>query len=447
MKTLATIGALGILACAAAFASPEGGAGPASPAAGASFDLAAATLSIEPATGAAALTFADGARWAVSGQPAFSLETGEGTLWPESAELSGGTLAVRFSGGARAEFEVARGEGFAVLRLARLQSPAAVQRFRLFQLAAPQGARLFGTLNGAARDGNFAAVAAAAPNVHALHRTSGGASADRAGCRHEFVRVAPGKVGAHAARFTAECDARPGGWSMRGRSIAAPLDLSGCRALRAWVHGDGRGEALKIQLYDGAGGYRDNYVAIDFHGWRQVTLTDCPINSLRYDRVAALNFYYNGLPASTTVTCLVDHVEALIERDGAEEVVVLEDFEDEASPLWFPPATSLCAQIEKAHGIEPAAFGVLACREADMLDVMERFEAAAGLPSPRPGGVWNKRSPWVKRSYLFLTRFRESQLDEALALARRGGFHMILLGQESWCRSTGHYEVNREHFP
>jgi hypothetical protein len=78
---------------------------------------------------------------------------------------------------------------------------------------------------------------------------------------------------------------------------------------------------------------------------------------------------------------------------------------------------------------------------------MERFETAAGLPCPRPGGVWNKTSPWIKRSYFFLTDFRESQFDEALAIARRGGFHTILLGQESWSRGTGHYEIDRDRFP
>jgi hypothetical protein len=188
-------------------------------------------------------------------------------------------------------------------------------------------------------------------------------------------------------------------------------------------------------------------VPIDFQGWRQVTLTNCPINSLRYDRVTTLNFYYNGLPASTTVTCLVDHVEALLDRAGSNAVVLLEDFEDAASPLWSAPVINLCVETEKTHGLEPAAFGVIACREADFLDTVAHFEAASGLPSPRPGGVWNKQSPWVKRSYLFLTDFRESQFDQGLALARRGGFDMILLGQESWARGTGHYEIDRDRFP
>ena len=415
-------------------------------AASVSFELATARLDIAP-TANASLEFADGARWPASGQPAFALEAGGATYPAESAERSGDALAVRFGNGARAEFQVTCGRGFAVFRLTRLEAPQPVTRFRLFQLGASAQARTCGTVNGAALDGNFAAVMAGKPNVHAFDEQDGGVRADRAGCGHEFVQSAPGKVGAHAARFTASCDAQPAGWSMRGRNFPVPLDLTGCRAIRAWVHGDGRGEALKIQLYDGAGGYRDNYVSIDFQGWRQVTLTNSPINSLRYDRVTTLNFYYNGLPASTTVTCLVDQVEALLEREGSTRVLELEDFENAASPLWSPQVMNLCVQTEKAHGIEPAAFGVIACREADFPDTVARFEAAAGLPSPQPGGVWNKQSPWVKRSYLFLTDFRESQFDEALALARRGGFHTILFGQESWSRGTGHYEIERERFP
>jgi len=108
---------------------------------------------------------------------------------------------------------------------------------------------------------------------------------------------------------------------------------------------------------------------------------------------------------------------------------------------------TLCVETAQAHGLEPAVFGVIACPRAELMETVERFELAAGMPSPRPGGAWNKRSPWIKRSYFFLTNFGESQFDDALAIARRGNFHMILLGQESWCRSTGHFEVNRDRFP
>ena len=64
---------------------------------------------------------------------------------------------------------------------------------------------------------------------------------------------------------------------------------------------------------------------------------------------------------------------------------------------------------------------------------IERFERASGLPSPHLGGVWGKRSPWIKRSYLFITRFKESDTDDVIAFAKRGRFDMILIDQGSWC--------------
>ena len=108
---------------------------------------------------------------------------------------------------------------------------------------------------------------------------------------------------------------------------------------------------------------------------------------------------------------------------------------------------ALTVETVAQHGIRPAAFGVIACPAAEALDTIGRFEVAAGLPHPRPGGVWSKKSPWIKQSYFFLTDFRESQFDEALAIARRGGFSTILLGQDSWSLGTGHYQINRERFP
>ena len=412
------------------------------------FDLTTAKLTLDECGRVGWLKMADGRQWSGSGQPAFCLQTERGQLLSESVGLAGDRLVVTFQGGSTAEFIVSRHRGFAVFRLEKLTTDEQVQRLGLFSLPVPAGSQLMGTLNAGRSDGFVASVMAAEPNVQAFSERVGNSKADRPGCRHEFVRTEEdAKVGRCGARFTATSDQKPGGWSMRGKRFPKPLDLTGCTEIRAWVRGDGKGESLKIQLYDGAGGYRDNYLAVDFDGWRQVRLTDCPINTLCYEKVAALNFYYNGLPAGQTVTCLIDQVEAVIRRNGAEQVVLLEDFESPHSPLWSDPVARLSVQTYKRHGLQPARFGVIACPEAEFMETVERFETAAGLPSPRPGGAWNKRSPWVKRSYFFLTGFGESQFDQALAIARRGGFHMILIGQGSWCKSTGHYEVNRSNFP
>ncbi|HOW69184.1 MAG TPA: hypothetical protein PKY77_01170 [Phycisphaerae bacterium] len=119
----------------------------------------------------------------------------------------------------------------------------------------------------------------------------------------------------------------------------------------------------------------------------------------------------------------------------------------ESRPSETASLLSLIAETYDRHGIEPAGAAIAVCPTSQWIETLQRLEAAAGLPTPRPGNEWNKRSPWIDRSYLFLTSFDESQFDRALALARRGGFHMILLGQESWCETTGHYQVNRKHFP
>ena len=412
------------------------------------FDLGTAELILDGQACVAAVKFADGDAWPPSGQPAFWIETDDGKLLPESVRLSGDKLAVVFEGGSKAEFLVRSHRGFAIFDLSTFTTNAEVKRFHLFSLATPADADVLGTLNAGASGSSVGAVMAAEPNVHAFRSRQGHYRGDRAGCRHEFVQTDDdAKVGRSAARFTATSNQEPGGWSVRGKTFPRPLDLSACKAIRAWVRGDGKGESLKIQLFDGAGGYRDNYLKIDFDGWRQVTLTNCPIDTVRYDRVTTLNFYYNGLPPAETVTCYIDQVEAVVERDGVEEIVVLEDFESRDSPLWYPPDATLNVETHQKYGIEPARFGVIACPRAELMETIERFELAAGLPSPRPGGVWNKQSPWIKRSYFFLTGFGESQFDQALAIARRGHFHTILIGQGSWCKSTGHYEVNRNNFP
>jgi len=423
-------------------------------------ELGTARLTLDERGRVTAVVLADGSRWPVDDRPVFALETEQQIRLPESVELADELLKVRFQGGAIAEFAVqatrtavgpsatTATRGLAVFELRRLQSDESPTALRLFHLAVPQGAEIAGTLNACSTPDWSVAVMGAEPNVRALLESSGGSNSDRAGCSHEFVPVADQvKAGSRAARFTATSNAEPGGWSMRGKRFPAPLNLAGCKAIRAWVHGDGSGQSLKIQLYDGRGGYRDNYLAIDFQGWRQVTLTDAAINTLRYEQADALHIYFNSLPPGKTVTCYIDQIEAVIDRDGVESVVLLEDFESPVSPFWGSPQTTLNVRTIARHGIQPARFGVLVCRTAELLETVREFEVSAGLPSPAPGGQWNKVSPWIHRSYFFLTQFRESQFDEALAIARRGGFHTILIGQGSWCRSTGHFEVNQANFP
>jgi hypothetical protein len=412
------------------------------------FDLKTAKLTLGDDGTVASLVFADGPSWPAAGRPALCLETAQGRRLPESVSQTGNTLSVVFAGGSSAELQVEPHRGFLVVRLTRLTTKEDVQRLRLFSVGTLPEAKLSSTLNAGLTDTQAVALMAAEVNVHAYSEASRGVRGNRSGCRHEFVReTGNAKVGTAAARFTATSSAERGGWSVRGKAFSKPLDLTGCKAIRAWVHGDGKGQSLKFQLTGSKNGARDTYLKIDFEGWRQVTLTDTPYNTLNPAQVTALNFYFNSLPPSSTVTCLIDQVEAIVERDGREEVVLLEDFEATDSTLWSSPTRTLNVETVARHGLQPAAFGLIACPRGEFFETVTRFEAAAGVPSPKLSGAWAKQSPDIKRSYFFLTNFRESEFDEALAIARRGGFDLILIGQGSWCRSTGHYEVNRDRFP
>ncbi len=409
------------------------------------YDLGTATLTLDD-RGASRLTFADGAAWPKTGTSALSLRKDGQTLRPQSVQGNAERIVATFPGNITAEFAVMVRNGFAAFRLTKLSNAEGVETLGLFRIGLPAEARVRRVLNAATVGTNTAALMACEPNVRAFSELPGAHRADRAGCRHTFGPTDDAKAGQTAARFTATADEKPGGWSMRGSRFDTRHDLTGLTAIRAWVHGDGQGQMLKFQLCDEAGGCRDTYLKIDFTGWKQVTLTDRPYDKMNPERVAALQLYYNSLPAGRTVTCLIDHVEAIVQRNGQEQVVLLEDFESESSPFWDATSQTLCLETLDQYGLTPAAFGVVACPDAQFWDVVPQFEVAAGLPSPRLGGQWNKRSPWVKRSYLFLTRFGEDQFDEALAIAKRGNFDMILLGQESWCEATGHYAINRNRF-
>jgi hypothetical protein len=69
-------------------------------------DLGAARLRLDEHGRVTALTLADGSQWPVDDRPVFSLETEKGTRVPESVELAGEKLTIRFQGGAIAEFAV-----------------------------------------------------------------------------------------------------------------------------------------------------------------------------------------------------------------------------------------------------------------------------------------------------------------------------------------------------
>jgi len=394
---------------------------------------------------------ATGHNYAVGGQPFCRIETEDQILEPSSMTKSGDRISFTFPGGARLTYRVVTGSGFSWWQVLSLKGldPAKVRTLHLCTLNL-DGLPTVGSQLNACYDDHFAAALMTTHiNVRGFPIVGGVQGNNLTGVTHTFrpddKRV---REGDRAACFAATSSRdKKDGWSVRGRAFRSPLDLTGLQAIKAWVHGDGKGELLKIQLFDGKRGYRDDYIRIDFTGWREVVCDHPALDTADRTHITRVNFYYNSLPANTSVDCAIDAVRAVIQTEQGLREIMLENFEDRAGELWDGRGVFLNAESYKRHGITPAGFGMIACPRDRFETVIDTFEKTANLPNPHPGGVWSKQSPWTRQSYLFITYFGEKDVDEVIAWAKRGGFRTILILGGSWSKTRGHYEINRDMFP
>jgi hypothetical protein len=128
-----------------------------------------------------------------------------------------------------------------------------------------------------------------------------------------------------------------GAWAQAGLRFEPYLSITPCDALGVWIHGDGKGEVLNLQLttpreYSQAHG--EHYVTIDFTGWRYFelplrerdaarhrdygwpysgthTVYMTPVNTAHID---ALNLYLGNLPPNQTATVYLGPIKALRTR-------------------------------------------------------------------------------------------------------------------------------------
>lgn len=143
------------------------------------------------------------------------------------------------------------------------------------------------------------------------------------------------KTGSASGCFTALSD-RPeanGAWTQVGKQFTPSLSIADKEALGMWVHGDGKGELLNVQMrspqYTANGGIGDHYVTIDFTGWRYVELMELEgghildyrwpygggysvyRESVDFNQVDTLSFWYNQLPQNEKVCCYLSPLKAL----------------------------------------------------------------------------------------------------------------------------------------
>ena len=102
-----------------------------------------------------------------------------------------------------------------------------------------------------------------------------------------------------------------GGWSGVGRHFPKPLDLTGYEALVMWVHGDGKGEVLRVHFHDVAGRYQDLVMQITYRGWRRHTFARPVGRGFDWTRTEYVVLLYNGIPANSTVSVMIDGLKAI----------------------------------------------------------------------------------------------------------------------------------------
>lgn len=413
------------------------------------FDLKTAKLVLDQKGRISSLSFADGKSSPAAGDANFRIHLDKGAnLIPKSITRTGNELHVAYADNWSMVFKITEAEGFVLFELTQSNLPENAIELDLFHVPLPDGAEIADVLNAGLTETNAIALMAAEPNIQTIAKSPRSFSANHQGCSHQFEQSELAtKLGNFGARFGAINTSEEAGWVMRGRYNPDPINLLGIKSIKAWVRGDGQGQSLKIQLLDGSGGHRDDYIKIDFTGWKLFTLSKASNDTLDYENITNLNLYYNGMPPGKTVSCDIDQIEAVVERSGKEELILLEDFEQPDLPRWSSRYHSLNLKTYARHGLLPLRFALLATSKNDFLKTVERFEEAAGLPSPKFETNWLRESPLIKQSYFFVTQFEPSQFDEIVRLARQGDFKTILLGRESWCHGTGHYETNLELYP
>lgn len=138
--------------------------------------------------------------------------------------------------------------------------------------------------------------------------------------------------GSPAFAFSAHNDAAtPSGWARLSRPFETPLDLARHRCLGLWVHSEGKGGILNVQLTH-KHSLRDHYIDLDYTGWRYHVLqiveaarhydytwpyswTSLLYRHFMYQSVEAVSLYYNALAGEGETTCLIGRIEALREHD------------------------------------------------------------------------------------------------------------------------------------
>jgi len=104
----------------------------------------------------------------------------------------------------------------------------------------------------------------------------------------------------------------------------------------------------------------------------------------------------------------------------------------------------LRATAFKEHGLEGGRAALVACPTPQLRPALQELVRAEGVPHSALGGPFSLDAEENRGSYVF-ARVSEKDVDQWIALARRGGIQTIHLS--GWEQSLGHYEPREDLYP
>jgi len=206
----------------------------------------------------------------------------------------------------------------------------------------------------------------ATPSAYTIRRTASGV----------HLRLEPGDPDPAHGGPTLVLNARHdtddsrGAWGHAGIRFQPYRDITPGQAVALWVHGDGQGEVLNIQLTNPReymGAIAEHYVVIDFNGWRYVEIPFRERSAAQYDEyrwpyysqhgifrnalnphvVNGLNLYLNNIPAHGAARVRISAVHfPRLRRLRLEDVVITVN----GSPLRLPFALESGQYLELEVG-------------------------------------------------------------------------------------------------
>jgi hypothetical protein len=233
-------------------------------------------------------------------------------------------------------------------------------------------------------EGQLAAAAAAPLGTNQYDPAIHGSRATREGVTQELTLVTDDvKEGKSALRFTATSTLKSvGGWATFGKAFPQPLALKDYAFIGLWVKGDGKGESLKVQLWDTAGKPQDQYVTINWTGWRFVELARPKPDVIDTNSVRSISFYYNNMPGDTTCSIILDGVKVLSKATTFDNPTVQINGQKLVFPLSMDPGDRLLYEGGKSCIFYPAGQEKRLVAVQGALETLpQKFEASAVDPT------------------------------------------------------------------